>query len=99
MSSLENAVSIERAWSDLTKVAFATWIRMHALDGKQLGVGRKAMAKLLRVSKSQMDKDIQTLERAGYIKTHPIGGGRPTRIELVRRCALAGRDHFIKLSS
>lgn len=88
---------IDFAYIDLTRPAFAVWIRLMTLTTDQHQRGRDYLSKQLGYSEPRASQIFKELCRKGYIKMDAIGPFIPTRLVLIKRLILKGEDHIIKL--
>jgi len=95
----DDPATITEAFKELSKSAFAVWIRLMMVPEKQL-VNRIEMAKLLEYSPAQCNSILRELKQKGYLKM--IRGskvGDPTRFVIKRRAIIAGPNQFLSLSN
>lgn len=97
--SASSSASIEEAYNDLSRNAFAIWIRLMVTPERELEAGRKALARSFGCSVSAFNRTIRELKLKGYVDLVPQAkAGEPSTIVISKRARLVGRDHFVKLS-
>lgn len=94
----EGPCDIAEAYDQLSRGAFAAWIRMCVAERDDLRQGREHLAEVLGYSKRQSDELIRELERSGFIATLPEGPWRRTVITIVRRPLLQRGNRFTRFS-
>lgn len=63
----EGPVEIADAYRELSRPAFAFWIRLHVAEPSELASGRKKLAKVMRISVRRMRRWTEELSKKGYI--------------------------------
>lgn len=92
-------VEIAKAYVELTQEAFAVWIRLMVMSEDELRSGRVGIARLLGYSERRSNEVLRQLEMAGYVSFQPnYGGGRLTRVNIMRRALISARTNFTRLS-
>jgi len=89
--------TIESAYRELTRPAFAVWIRMMVIPERFFLKGRNKMAKKLGYSEPGADPVFRELSRKGYLKLESSGPFVPVKITLVKRLILKGDDHIVNM--
>lgn len=78
--------TVPGAYSELSRPAFAVWIRLAGLRERELSHSRKRLASLLGYSEPRARAIFRELVRKGFLVIEPSRGpARPSRIFLVRR--------------
>jgi len=96
---LFDACTIPEGYRELTKTAFAVWVRLHAMTETELSAGRKAIASTLGKTTSSANDVFRELRRKGFVGVERADNDRRrAKITLKRRAILKGTDRFIKLS-
>jgi len=91
------SVGIIDAYAELTRPAFAVWIRLMAMTPEQLTLGRDFLAKQLGYSEPGASQVLKELSRKAYLKVDSGGPFLPTQFILIKRLILKGDDHVITL--
>lgn len=60
-------MEIAEAYRELSRPAFAFWIRLQVAESKELVGGRKKLAKIMRISVRRMRRWTEELTKKGYI--------------------------------
>lgn len=94
-SGIWEAVSIADAYDDLTRNAFAIWIRMHTMTPNQLAMGRAKIARVFNYSSDRNNVVMRELFHKGFIVFEPKGVGKPTTIHLTKRASVRGSAYFV----
>lgn len=89
------AQGIAEAYDELTRNAFAIWIRMHTMTPNQLAMGRAKIAKVFGYSPDRNNVVMRELFHKGYIVFEPRGVGKPTTIHLTKRASIRGSAYFV----
>ncbi|KKL80697.1 hypothetical protein LCGC14_2002140 [marine sediment metagenome] len=95
----QQTASINDAYTELSKAAFAIWIRLMTETNPAHLQTKKRVAKVLGYSSDQACKRVlEELVEKGYIEFRNDSKGPGCRLVLVKRALLVGRDHFVRLS-
>lgn len=92
----DGTATIDQAYDELTRSAFAVWIRLMTERPETLKMGKAKLAALLGYSPRRSDEVLTELARKGYIsviKTRPRGEPAaigPRGCEALRRAASVG---------
>lgn len=92
-------VRLGDAYADLTREAFAVWIRLSIEDEhtlREMGVGK--MALVLKYKKRGFYDILCQLRNKGYVRYRTPKLGERGRVHLSKRPMLVGYDQFLKLS-
>lgn len=89
------SISIADAYEDLTRCAFAVWIRLHTFTPNQLGMGRAKLGRALGYSPDRSNVIIRELFHKGYIIPEPHGPGKSTTFHLTKRANIRGSAYFV----
>lgn len=92
-------VTIQEGYTELTKPAFAVWIRLMIEPERILEGGVERLGRALGYRRRGFFQVMQELRNKGYVRV--IAGPCPripSMVKIQRRAMLVGRDHFIKLS-
>jgi len=95
----EGPCPLAEAYDELTRAAFAIWIRMSVADRGELRMGRGKLARMLGYSRRQGDELLRELERKGFVAFIPHGPYRRTVVVIVRRPLLEHGHGFARFSS
>ena len=96
---LDDAVRIDEAYDDLTREAFAVWIRMMVDGDVVLHVfGITALALRYNYKKRQFSTILRQLRNKGYVRFATPPRGKPAVIKIAKRPLLVGYNRFVKLS-
>ena len=92
--------TIEEAFKELSRRAFAVWIRMMVTPPDKLR-GLARMSKMLGCSSRNLRTVLTELRFKNFIELVRLKEGRRgfLEVKLTRRAMLVGADHFIKLSN
>jgi hypothetical protein len=94
----EGPCGLAEAYDQLTKPAFAIWIRMAVAERPELRAGRAKLSRLLGYSRRQGDELLRELERKGFVAFIPHGPWRRTVVVLVRRPLLERGHSFTRFA-
>lgn len=94
------AVKLDAAYDDLTRQAFAVWVRMMVEPESALnGLGVEGLARKFSYKQRAFFEVLRQLRDKGYIRiVSAARPGKPAAILIAKRPLLVGRDHFVKLS-
>lgn len=92
----KESAGIDEAYRELTRQAFAVWVRLMTIPHEELEKGQTNLARILGFKFPQKIAPVKELARKGYIKTIK-NGCRPMKIVIIKRLVLKGDDHVIKL--
>lgn len=91
-------VTIVDAYNELSRTAFALWIRMCVHPTHELEkLGMYKLAKKFGYTRRTFYEQVQVLRNAGYVR-YATTHGRAAQIRIAKRPMLIGVDQFIKLS-
>lgn len=91
-------VRIEEAYSELSRNAFAVWMRLVVMEPDQLR-GRYEIARLLGYSPGRSNQVLMELKRKGYISFITHGKPfKPTEIFIERRPLVEARGKFVRVN-
>lgn len=90
---------LDVAYDNLSRQAFAVWLRMAVEPQKSLASdGIAALAKRFRYQRRSFAKVLQQLRNAGFIRyTTPAEVGERASIQIVKKPVLVGTNQFVKL--
>lgn len=92
-------ITLADAYQDLTREAFAVWVRMMVEPETVLeGTGINKLSKTFQYGRRSFWTILQQLRNKGYIRFATPAPGSPAAIHITKRPMLVGRDHFLKLS-
>lgn len=96
---VQDAVKLEEAYNDLTREAFAVWIRLmvepdHVLER----AGMWKIAEKCNYGKRQFSNILRQLRNKGYLRYRSTSPGVPVKLHVAKRPMLIGFDRFVKLS-
>ena len=95
----QQTASINDAYAELSKAAFAIWIRLMTETNPAHLQTKERAAKVLGYSSVNSCKRVlEELVEEGYIEFRNDSKGSGCRLVLVKRALLVGRDHFVRLS-
>lgn len=94
----EGPCGLAEAYDQLTRGAFAIWIRMAVAERRELRVGRAKLSLMLGYSRRQGDELLRELERKGFVAFIPHGPWRRTVVVLVRRPLLERGHSFTRFA-
>lgn len=94
----EGPCPIADAYGQLTRKAFAIWIRLSVAEPDELRAGRARVSRLLGYSKRQGDEVLRELERCGFITFLPEGPWQRTTIVVVRKPLLQRGHGFARFA-
>lgn len=86
------------AYNQLTRKAFAVWIRLSLASPEELHAGRTKVALMLGYSKRQGDEVLRELERSGFIAFLPEGPWQRTTIVVARKPLIQRGHGFARFS-
>jgi hypothetical protein len=89
--------AIDHAWRDLSRNAFAVWIRLMLEPRRSLSLGIKPLARRLAVDHKQLSSYLKELRNKGYLRIIKGAHPSPASIVIVRRAMLVGLTQFITL--
>lgn len=95
----EGPCALADAYQELTRAAFAIWIRIAVAERSELRVGRARLSRMLGYSRRQGDELLRELERKGFIALLPSGPWRRTVVVLMRRPLLEHGHSFTRFSA
>lgn len=95
----EGPCSLSAAYAQLSRPAFAIWIRMSVAERGDLRVGRAKLSRMLGYSRRQGDELLRELERKGFVAFIPHGPYRRTVIVIVRKPLLEQGHGFTRFSA
>lgn len=94
----EGPCPLAQAYEELTRSAFAIWIRMSVAGKGELRMGRGKLSRMLGYSRRQGDELLRELERKGFVAFIPHGPYRRTVVVVVRRPLLEHGHGFARFS-
>lgn len=96
----EGPVTIAQAYEELSKEAFATWMRLQVEPATTLSAGREAIAAALGITSRSLNTHLAELRRVGYVRTLREYSGRvgPATLLIERRALIRASDGFVRLS-
>jgi len=86
-------LSLADAYKELSRTAFAVWVRLMASSEEELGMGRRKLAIHLDYGKNQCNVLLRELRDKGFISMIPQPG-RITRFAIERRAIITNRANF-----
>lgn len=89
--------TIEEAYNELSRSAFATWLRLHMLSENELKVGMTKLAKSLGYKYRGFYDVTNELRRKGYIDIEFGKSFKPSAVKLQYRCLISGFHRFITI--
>lgn len=89
----EGPVEIAEAYKELSRPAFAFWLRMHVASPEEITMGRKKLARVLRTSVRNMSKWMLELKRKGYVDSSRKRP-KPERFAILRRAVVRNGQEF-----
>lgn len=92
----EGPCPIADAYDQLTRRAFAVWIRLSVAEPDDLRAGRARLSDLLGYSRRQGDECLRELERKGFITFLPDGPWKRTSIVVARKPLLQRGHSFAR---
>ncbi len=95
----EGPCGLAEAYEQLTRAAFAVWIRMSVAERSELRMGRGKLSRLLGYSRRQGDEVLRELERKGFVAFIPHGPWRRTIVVVVRKPLLERGHGFTRFAS
>jgi hypothetical protein len=95
----EGPCGLAEAYEQLSRGAYAIWLRMSVADRAELRMGRGRLSKLLGYSRRQGDELLRELERKGFVMFVPHGPWRRTIIVIVRKPLLERGHNFTRFAS
>lgn len=95
----EGPCPLADAYEELTRAAFAIWIRMSVAGRGELRMGRGKLSRMLGYSRRQGDELLRELERKGFVGFIPHGPYRRTVVVILRRPLLEHGHGFARFSS
>jgi hypothetical protein len=90
-------VTIAAAYDELTRHAFAVWMRLVVMDDDELN-NRKKLAVTLGYCPGRSNQVLRELKRRGYISFIVGGPYQPTEVIIERRPFLESRGKFIRVA-
>jgi len=94
----EGPCPIADGYAQLSRKAFAVWIRLSVAEPDELRAGRTNVSALLGYSKRQGDEVLRELERNGFIAFLPDGPWKRTTIVVARKPLLQRGHGFARFS-
>lgn len=94
----EGPCPIADGYTELSRGAFAAWIRLCVAEPDDLRQGRQHLADLLGYSLRQSNELIRELERSGFIAVLPEGPWRKTVITIARKPLIQRGNRFARFS-
>lgn len=96
---LPTVARIDEAYCDLTREAFAVWVRM-SVDSKKVleHSGVATLAERYRYKRRGFFDILRQLRNKGYVRFNTPPRGEIVSVFIERRPLLVGADHFVKLS-
>jgi hypothetical protein len=94
----EGPCSLIEAYEELSRPAFAIWIRMAVAEHDDLRAGRTKLTALLGYSRRQGNELLKELERKGFVTFLPGGRWRKTIVVIARRPLLAAGNFFTRFA-
>lgn len=90
---------LDKAYQELTRDAFAVWIRMMIIPEIELKtLGIKKLAKIFKYSRPGLYSILKELQNGGYIRIESAQKtGYTTKIYIERKAMILGGNHFIRL--
>lgn len=92
----EGPIDIIDAYQELSKSAFAVWIRLSVSSQEQLGSGRKNLSKILGYSYNRSNAVLYELEKKGFVVYLPGGPWKKTKFKVIRKPLLRRGHGFVK---
>ncbi len=95
----QGPAKLDEAYGDLTRAAFATWIRLmvEPRENETLKKGRGKVARMLGYSQRRSNEVLLELSRKGYVSFIFNGSGKPTEVVIERRAMISSRGNFVRL--
>lgn len=88
---------IAGAYAELSRAAFAVWIRLMIMTDDELSRGREHLSRELGYSEPGASLVLKELIRKGYIRMQSDGPFQPSKLILDKSLLLKGDDRIIKL--
>lgn len=91
--------TIEQAYDELSREAFAVWMRLMIMSNKDLQRGKKYLSKLCNYSLNRfyaIMKELYNKTYVSYVKTSRLGSAHI--VVLKKRALIEGENSFIVLS-
>lgn len=95
----EGPCPLAEAYEQLSRPAFAIWIRMSVAPRADLRMGRAKLSSLLGYSRRQGDELLRELDRKGFVACIAHGPYRRTVIVIVRKPLLEQGHSFTRFSA
>ena len=96
---MRDAVRLDEAYDDLTREAYAVWIRLQIVPDHELRrFGLIHLAEKFRYRQRQFGTVMRQLRNKGYVRYQAGLPGVPANIQITKRPLLVGFDRFIKLT-
>lgn len=92
----EGPADIGDAYNELSRSAFAVWIKLSVVSDEDLHGGRQHLSGLCGYSERRFNEVLLELERSGYITFLPNGPYQPTTISISRKPLLKQGDKFTR---
>lgn len=92
----EGPCFIADGYAELTRSAFAVWVRLAVAEDEQLHAGRGELAKVLGYSRRQCNQLLRELELKGFIAPISDGPWQRTTVVLLRRPMISRGDRFMR---
>jgi hypothetical protein len=95
----DTPVSIPDAYQELSRGAFAVWVRMALVPDEDLAKGRAALARTCGYSPAQMNRVLAELQRKKYVAVdNPGAVGAPARLRTPKRPLIVScHNRFVRL--
>lgn len=94
----EGPCDITEAYDQLSRNAFAVWIRLSVAEQEELRSGRTNLAERIGYSTRQCNEVLRELDRKGFITFLPEGPWRRTTIVVTRKPLLQRGHGFVRFS-
>jgi hypothetical protein len=95
----EGPCPLAEAYGQLSRPAFAIWIRMSVAPRAELRIGRAKLSRLLGYSRRQGDELLRELERKGFVTFIAHGPYRRTVVVITRKPLLEQGHSFTRFSA
>jgi len=89
--------ALDHAWRELTRDAFALWIRLMLEPKRALNAGCKSLARRLGMAHRTFMRHLKELRDKGYLRIVSTGARMPSVVIITRRAMLVGLSQFITL--
>jgi hypothetical protein len=90
-------VGLDQAFNDLSRDAFALWLRLHTVEAVFLRKGCNALAASIGVAPRSLYRWIGELRARRYIRVRSRGRGGKLRIEFRRRALIVTSSAFVAM--